>query len=182
MQPLPVLFSRVLHVLRFLRNEWMVTGLFLVNFSTEPVGLSPPNFTEPDGKTASPTKNNHFCQFSNHVSLHHSTGIKQWLFVQKMSYRLGHTGEFISRRHEHKGMIFGMLTNKRMLYWPWVSVAIEIYFRVFPLKYQYLKYFLREHYLKSNLLQLSNNMFCKNIARLAVARERIHVWQPCDAP
>ena len=32
------------------------SGLFLVNFSTEPVGLSPPNFTEPDGKTASPRK------------------------------------------------------------------------------------------------------------------------------
>ena len=39
-------------------------GLFLVNFLTEPVGLSPPNFTEPDGKTASPTKNNHFDFFT----------------------------------------------------------------------------------------------------------------------
>ena len=41
-----------------------------------------------------------------------------------------------------------------------------------------MRNFLREHYLKLNLLQLSHNMFCKNIARLAVARERIHVWQP----
>ena len=51
-------------------------GLFLVNFLTEPVGLSLHNFTEPDGKTASPAANK---QISNHVSLHHSTGIKQWL-------------------------------------------------------------------------------------------------------
>ena len=60
-----------------------LTGLFLVKFLTEPVGLSLPNFTEPDGKTASPTKNNHFCQFPNHMSLPHSsvsTDIKQWLF------------------------------------------------------------------------------------------------------
>ena len=41
-----------------------------------------------------------------------------------------------------------------------------------------MRNFLREHCLKLNLLQLSHNMFCKNIARLAVARERIHVWQP----
>ena len=55
-------------------------GLFLVNYLTKPIGLSPPNFTEPDGKTASPTRNNHHYQFPNHVSLHHSTGIYQWLF------------------------------------------------------------------------------------------------------
>ena len=41
-----------------------------------------------------------------------------------------------------------------------------------------LRNFLREHCLKLNLLQLSHNMFCKNIACLAVARERIYVWQP----
>ena len=38
-----------------------------------------------------------------------------------------------------------------------------------------LRDFFREHCLKSNLLQLSHCMFCKNVARLAVARERIHV-------
>ena len=36
----------------------MNSGLFLVNFLAEPTGLSPHNFTEPDGKTASPAKNN----------------------------------------------------------------------------------------------------------------------------
>ena len=35
---------------------YTLPGLFLVIFLTEPVGLSPPNFTEPDGKTASLTK------------------------------------------------------------------------------------------------------------------------------
>ena len=30
--------------------------------------------------------------------------------------------------------------------------------------------------------QLSHNRFCKNVARLAIARERNYVWQPCDAP
>ena len=34
---------------------------------------------------------------------------------------------------------------------------------------------MREHCSKSNLLQLSYNMFCKNVARLAVAREH-HTW------
>ena len=38
-----------------------------------------------------------------------------------------------------------------------------------------LRNFLREHCLKSNLLQLSHNKFCKNVARLAVARERNYV-------
>ena len=41
-----------------------------------------------------------------------------------------------------------------------------------------LRNFLREQCLKLNLLQLSNNMFCKNIACLAIARECIYVWQP----
>ena len=36
--------------------DLLSAGLFLVNFFTEPVGLSPHNFTEPDGKTASPAK------------------------------------------------------------------------------------------------------------------------------
>ena len=40
-----------------------------------------------------------------------------------------------------------------------------------------LRNFFREHYLKSNLQQLSHSMFCKNIARLAVAMERKYVWQ-----
>ena len=34
------------------------------------------------------------------------------------------------------------------------------------------KKLLTEHCLKSNLLQLSRNMFCKDVARLAVARKR----------
>ena len=34
---------------------------------------------------------------------------------------------------------------------------------------------MREHCLKSNLLQLSHSMFCKNVARLAVARG-CHTW------
>ena len=29
-----------------------------------------------------------------------------------------------------------------------------------------------------NLLQFIHNMFCKNIASFAVAKYRIHVWQP----
>ena len=41
---------------------------------------------------------------------------------------------------------------------------------------------VNEHCLESNLLQFSYSMFCKNIARLAVARERNYVWQPYDAP
>ena len=41
--------------------------------------------------------------------------------------------------------------------------------------------FFREPCLKFNLLQLSLNMFCKNFARLADAREHIHVWQPLIA-
>ena len=35
--------------------------------------------------------------------------------------------------------------------------------------------FFREHCLKKNLLQLSHSMFCKNVARLAVARG-CHTW------
>ena len=50
-----------------------LSGLFLVKFLTEPVGLALPNFTEPDGKTASPAKNNYFFQFSNHMSPYLST-------------------------------------------------------------------------------------------------------------
>ena len=38
-----------------------------------------------------------------------------------------------------------------------------------------LRDFLREHCLKSNLQQLSYNMFCKNVARLAVAMG-CHTW------
>ena len=57
-------------------NIWSLwAGLFLVIFWTEPVGLSPHKFTEPDGKTASPTKNNYFGQFSYSVSLRRCTGI-----------------------------------------------------------------------------------------------------------
>ena len=41
---------------------------------------------------------------------------------------------------------------------------------------------IREHCSELDLLQLSHSMFCKNIACLAVARERNYVWQPCDAP
>ena len=38
------------------RAIWTLPGLFLVIFLAEPTGLSPHNFTEPDGKTASPAK------------------------------------------------------------------------------------------------------------------------------
>ena len=38
-----------------------------------------------------------------------------------------------------------------------------------------LRDFLREHCLKLNLLQFSHSMFCKNVARLAVARG-CHTW------
>ena len=41
---------------------------------------------------------------------------------------------------------------------------------------------IREHCSELNMLQLSHSMSCKNIARLAVARERNYVWQPCNAP
>ena len=46
---------------------------FLVIFLTEPVRLSPQNFTKPDGKTASTAKNSYFFQFSYHVSPYLST-------------------------------------------------------------------------------------------------------------
>ena len=62
-----------------------------------------------------------------------------------------------------------------MLYCPWVLVAMETHFHVFTLKYQYFAKFLKEHSFKSNLLRLSHNMSCKNIARLVVARERNYV-------
>ena len=58
-----------------------------------------------------------------------------------------------------------------MLYCPWVLVAMKTHFHVFTLKYQYFAKFLKEHCSKSNLLKLSHNMFCKNIARLVVAKE-----------
>ena len=51
---------------------------------------------------------------------------------------------------------------------------METHLHVFLQQYQYFEKYLREHCLKLNLLQLSHSMFCKNIARLAVARERIH--------
>ena len=38
-----------------------------------------------------------------------------------------------------------------------------------------MRNFLREHFSKLNLLQLSHSMFCKNVARLAVARG-CHTW------
>ena len=41
---------------------------------------------------------------------------------------------------------------------------------------------IREHCSELNLLQLSHNMFCKNIASLAVARERLLLVAMCDAP
>ena len=54
---------------------------FFSDFLTEPVGLSLRNFTEPDGETASPTKNNHFFQFPNHVC--HIIGLALYLLKQK---------------------------------------------------------------------------------------------------
>ena len=38
-----------------------------------------------------------------------------------------------------KTLIFGILFNKRMLYCPWVFVAMEKHFYVFTLKYQYFE-------------------------------------------
>ena len=58
-----------------------------------------------------------------------------------------------------------------MLYCPWVLVAMETHFHVFMLSYQYFEKFLEGTLFIKNLLQLSHNMFCKNIARLTVARE-----------
>merc|ERR1711942_418986 len=45
----------------------------------------------------------------------------------------------------------------------------------FCLNINILRNFLREHFFKLNLLQLSHSMFCKNVARLAVARG-CHTW------
>ena len=45
-----------------------------------------------------------------------------------------------------------------------------------------LKKFLREYCSKSNMLQLSHNMFCKNIAHLAVAREQLRAVTHSYAP
>ena len=44
------------------------------------------------------------------------------------------------------------------------------------------KYVIREHCLKLDSQQLSQNMFCKNIACLAVAREHHLAVARCDAP
>ena len=67
-----------------------------------------------------------------------------------------------------------MLTNKRMLYWQWVLVAIETH-SCFPAKISiFWLIFLREHRLKPNLLQFSHNIFCENIACLTVP------WNPLE--
>ena len=79
-------------------------------------------------------------------------------------------------------MIFGIKTNQRMHCWQWLSVAMETYFHVFPLKQQYFKNFLREHWLKSILLELSHDMIYKSVACLAVAKEGNYVWMPCHTP
>ena len=42
--------------LKLTLQSLILAGLFLVIFLAEPTGLSPHNFTEPDGKTASPAK------------------------------------------------------------------------------------------------------------------------------
>ena len=60
-----------------------------------------------------------------------------------------------------------------MLYCPWVLVAMETHFYVFTLKYQYFEKFLREHCMKSNMLQFSYIMICKNVARELQARFEI---------
>ena len=39
----------------------------------------------------------------------------------------------------------------------------------------------KEYCLKSSLLQISHNVFCKNSVSLAIARERNYVWPPYDA-
>ena len=66
-----------------------------------------------------------------------------------------------------------------MIYSLWYLVAIDTHFYAYMLKCQYFEgFFFLPHCLKSNLLQLSHNMFCKNVSRLAVARECIHMWQP----
>ena len=62
-----------------------------------------------------------------------------------------------------------------MLYCPWVFVAMETHFHEFTLRYQYFAKFSKEDCFKSNLLPLSHNMSCKNIAHLVVARERNYV-------
>ena len=45
-----------------------------------------------------------------------------------------------------------------------------------------LKNIIREHCSELDLLQLSHSMSCKNIARLAVAREHHLAVARCDAP
>ena len=57
-----------------------------------------------------------------------------------MSSRLGITGEFITGR-QIKRLIFGIKTNKKMLYCLWVLVAMETHFHVSSLKYQYFEKF-----------------------------------------
>ena len=96
-----------------------------------------------------------------------------------MSSRLRNMGEFIKGKQinlkdwylEYKLTKGCFIDDGRRL--PWKHIFLYSRQNV-----DILKNFLKEHCLKSNLLQLSHNMFCKNVARLAIARERIHVWQP----
>ena len=62
-------------------------------------------------------------------------------------YTWKYGGIHYRKTNKSKKLIFGMWTNKRMLYCPWVLVAIETRFYVFTLKYQYFEKSLREHYL-----------------------------------
>ena len=96
-----------------------------------------------------------------------------------MSSRLGNTGEFISGKQvnikdwylEYKLTKGCFIDDGCWLLWKHISMFSRENNNI-------LRNFLREHCLKSNLQQLSHSMFCKNIARLAVARERNYVWRP----
>ena len=57
----------------------------------------------------------------------------------------------------------------------WVFVAMETHFHKLTLKYQYFEKFFEETLSKIKFATTFHNMFCKNIACLAIARERNYV-------
>ena len=57
----------------------------------------------------------------------------------------------------------------------WVSVAMETHFHVFMLNYQYFETFLEGTLFKMKFVTIFPQYVLKNIACLAVARERNYV-------
>ena len=72
-----------------------------------------------------------------------------------------------------------------MLYCPCYLVAVETHFHVLPVKYKYFENFFQGLLLKIKFAtsqQLPHSMFCKNFARLAVAKEHYRGVRHSYAP